>query len=139
MFVWTLFIKTFEFIIIFIFTFIVFLWRVMIAALIFLALIAFTNYLMIFLSCYGLKNYGAWLNKNHKVDLWCIRILVRCHCFSFIISNLKCVGRIFGGIIPKIFCLHKWKALHLCCRFRMALQHTRHGQLLPPCSTSLLC
>ncbi|XP_057178210.1 uncharacterized protein si:ch211-161h7.5 isoform X2 [Triplophysa rosa] len=51
--------------------------RVMIAAVIFLALIAFTNYLTIFLSCHGLKEYGAWLNKYHKVDLWCIRILVQ--------------------------------------------------------------
>ncbi|KAA0704748.1 hypothetical protein E1301_Tti000937 [Triplophysa tibetana] len=56
-----------------------FLWdsEVMIAAVIFLALIAFTNYLTIFLSCHALKEYGAWLNKYHKVDLWCIRILVQ--------------------------------------------------------------
>lgn len=56
-----------------------FLWdrEVMIAAFIVLALIAFTNYLMIFISSHSLKNYGAWLNKYHKVDLWCIRILVQ--------------------------------------------------------------
>ncbi|XP_037389965.1 uncharacterized protein si:ch211-161h7.5 [Pygocentrus nattereri] len=51
--------------------------QVMIAALIMLALIAFTNYLAIFFSCYGLKEYGAWLNKYHTNDLWCIRILVQ--------------------------------------------------------------
>ncbi|KAK2870044.1 hypothetical protein Q8A67_024436 [Cirrhinus molitorella] len=51
--------------------------EVMIAAFIFLALIAFTNYVLIFFSCHGLKQYGAWLNKYHKVDLWCIRILVQ--------------------------------------------------------------
>ncbi|XP_062841302.1 uncharacterized protein si:ch211-161h7.5 [Trichomycterus rosablanca] len=51
--------------------------RVMIAAFILLFLVAFTNYLMIFFSCHGLKEYGAWLNKYHRIDLWCIRILVQ--------------------------------------------------------------
>ncbi|TRY91978.1 hypothetical protein DNTS_014577 [Danionella cerebrum] len=51
--------------------------EVMIAALVFLALIAFTNYLLIIFSCHGLKQHGAWLNKYHKADLWCIRILVQ--------------------------------------------------------------
>ncbi|XP_026794068.3 uncharacterized protein si:ch211-161h7.5 [Pangasianodon hypophthalmus] len=51
--------------------------EVMIAALIMLALVAFTNYTMIFFSCRGLKEYGAWLNKYHNKDLWCIRILVQ--------------------------------------------------------------
>ncbi|KAJ8419161.1 hypothetical protein AAFF_G00006600 [Aldrovandia affinis] len=41
------------------------------------ALMAFTNYLIIFFSCHGLKVYGPWLNKYHKVDLWLIRILVQ--------------------------------------------------------------
>lgn len=49
----------------------------MVAALIMLALVAFSNYLVIFFSCYGLKEYGAWLNKYHTKDLWCIRVLVR--------------------------------------------------------------
>lgn len=49
----------------------------MIAALIMLAFVAFTNYMMIFFSCRGLKEYGAWLNKYHNKDLWCIRILVK--------------------------------------------------------------
>lgn len=49
----------------------------MIAALIMLAFVAFTNYMMIFFSCHGLKEYGAWLNKYHNKDLWCIRILVK--------------------------------------------------------------
>ncbi|XP_017308183.1 uncharacterized protein si:ch211-161h7.5 [Ictalurus punctatus] len=51
--------------------------EVMIAALIMLAFVAFTNYMMIFFSCRGLKEYGAWLNKYHNKDLWCIRILVQ--------------------------------------------------------------
>ncbi|XP_067291538.1 uncharacterized protein si:ch211-161h7.5 [Pseudorasbora parva] len=51
--------------------------EVMIASLIFLALIAFTNYVMIFFTCHALKLHGAWLHKYHKVDLWCIRILVQ--------------------------------------------------------------
>ncbi|XP_056307091.1 uncharacterized protein si:ch211-161h7.5 [Danio aesculapii] len=51
--------------------------EVMIAALIFLALIAFTNYLLIIFTCHALKQHGSWLNKYHKVDLWCIRIMVQ--------------------------------------------------------------
>ena len=46
------------------------------AALAFLILIALTNYAVIFFSCHGLHNYGAWLNKYHKVDLWLHRVLV---------------------------------------------------------------
>ncbi|XP_077100763.1 uncharacterized protein LOC143751869 [Siphateles boraxobius] len=49
----------------------------MIAGFVFLALIAFTNYLLIIFACHALKQYGSWLNKYHKVDLWCIRILVQ--------------------------------------------------------------
>lgn len=45
-------------------------------ALAFLILIALTNYVMIFFSCLGLHNYGAWLSKYHKVDLWLHRVLV---------------------------------------------------------------
>lgn len=48
----------------------------MIAALVFLILIALTNYAIIAFSCLGLHNYGAWLNKYHKADLWLIRVLV---------------------------------------------------------------
>ncbi|XP_072513724.1 uncharacterized protein [Salminus brasiliensis] len=51
--------------------------EVMIASLVMLALVAFTNYLAIFFSCHGLKEYGAWLNKYHKKDLWCLRVLVQ--------------------------------------------------------------
>ncbi|KAK1885079.1 putative ammonia channel [Dissostichus eleginoides] len=47
------------------------------AALAFLILIALTNYLMIFFSCIGLNNYGAWLAKYHKVDLWLHRVVVQ--------------------------------------------------------------
>ncbi|CAK6972891.1 uncharacterized protein LOC121888488 [Scomber scombrus] len=56
-----------------------FLWdrRLMPAALAFLILIAFTNYVMIFFSCNGLHVYGAWLNKYHKVDLWLLRVLIQ--------------------------------------------------------------
>ncbi|KAI4874020.1 hypothetical protein NFI96_029909, partial [Prochilodus magdalenae] len=49
----------------------------MVPALIVLALIAFTNYLIIFFSCVGLKAHGAWLKQNHPADLWCIRVLVQ--------------------------------------------------------------
>lgn len=48
----------------------------MIAAFVILALVALTNYAMIFFSCHGLNSYGAWLNKYHKVDLWLIRVMV---------------------------------------------------------------
>ncbi|XP_040922246.1 uncharacterized protein LOC121200807 [Toxotes jaculatrix] len=51
--------------------------RLMAAALVFLILIALTNYVVIFFSCYGLHNYGAWLNKYHKVDLWLHRVLIQ--------------------------------------------------------------
>ncbi|KAA8580742.1 uncharacterized protein si:ch211-161h7.5 [Etheostoma spectabile] len=56
-----------------------FLWdrKLMPAALAFLILLALTNYVMIFFSCCGLQNYGAWLNKYHKVDLWLHRVLVQ--------------------------------------------------------------
>lgn len=36
-----------------------------------------TNYVILFFSCYGLKIYGAWLNKYHNGDLWIFRILVK--------------------------------------------------------------
>ncbi|XP_072307460.1 uncharacterized protein [Eucyclogobius newberryi] len=51
--------------------------RLMIPALIFLIFIALTNYAVIAFSCLGLHTYGAWLNKNHKVDLYLIRVLVQ--------------------------------------------------------------
>uniref|UniRef100_UPI0037E98F4D uncharacterized protein n=1 Tax=Semicossyphus pulcher TaxID=241346 RepID=UPI0037E98F4D len=56
-----------------------FLWdrRLMAAALVFLILIALTNYIIIFFSCHGLHSYGAWLNKYHKADLWLHRVLVQ--------------------------------------------------------------
>ncbi|XP_036375420.1 uncharacterized protein LOC118771520 [Megalops cyprinoides] len=56
-----------------------FLWdrEQMVAGLVVLALVAFTNYLVIFFSCHGLYIYGAWLNKYHKMDLWLIRVLVQ--------------------------------------------------------------
>ncbi|XP_046879835.1 uncharacterized protein si:ch211-161h7.5 [Hypomesus transpacificus] len=49
----------------------------MIPALVFLFLVACTNYVAIFFTCHGLHIYGAWLNKYHKVDLWLIRALVQ--------------------------------------------------------------
>nr|XP_057916127.1 uncharacterized protein si:ch211-161h7.5 [Doryrhamphus excisus] len=49
----------------------------MIAALVFLILVAGTNYAMISFACHGLHVYGAWLKKYHKADLWLIRILVQ--------------------------------------------------------------
>ena len=50
--------------------------REMVPALIVLALIAFTNYLLIFFSCRGLSAHGSWLSQHHPKDLWCIRVLV---------------------------------------------------------------
>ncbi|KAI7809184.1 hypothetical protein IRJ41_001792 [Triplophysa rosa] len=49
----------------------------MIAALIVLALIAFTNYLLILFSCVGLRANGSWLKQNHPKDLICIIVLVQ--------------------------------------------------------------
>ncbi|KAJ4923501.1 hypothetical protein JOQ06_014189 [Pogonophryne albipinna] len=40
-------------------------------------LMTLSHYLILFFSCYGLKIYGAWLNKYHNTDLWLIRILVQ--------------------------------------------------------------
>ncbi|KAJ0022910.1 hypothetical protein NQD34_015044, partial [Periophthalmus magnuspinnatus] len=56
-----------------------FLWdrSLMIPAVIFLIFIALTNYAVIAFSCLGLNAYGAWLYKNHKVDLYLIRVLVQ--------------------------------------------------------------
>ncbi|XP_076149566.1 uncharacterized protein LOC143133659 [Alosa pseudoharengus] len=56
-----------------------FLWdrEQMSPALIVLALIAFSNYLMIFFSCRGLSAHGSWLSQHHPKDLWCIRVLVQ--------------------------------------------------------------
>ncbi|XP_069015489.1 uncharacterized protein [Embiotoca jacksoni] len=47
------------------------------AALVFLILMVLTNYILIFFSCYGLHNYGPWLQKHHKVDLWLHRVLIQ--------------------------------------------------------------
>ncbi|KAK1172517.1 hypothetical protein AOXY_G5118 [Acipenser oxyrinchus oxyrinchus] len=56
-----------------------FLWdrEYMVAGVIILALIAFTNYIVLLFSYHGLNTYFAWLNKYYKVDLWLIRILVQ--------------------------------------------------------------
>ncbi|KAK2868689.1 hypothetical protein Q7C36_000560 [Tachysurus vachellii] len=51
--------------------------ELMIPALICLALIAFTSYLLIFFSCVGLRAHGAWLKQNHPTDLCCIYVLVQ--------------------------------------------------------------
>ncbi|XP_072307461.1 uncharacterized protein [Eucyclogobius newberryi] len=49
----------------------------MIVAMVFLVLVILTNYSMIFFICHGLHLYGPWLEKYHKVDLWCYRIIVQ--------------------------------------------------------------
>ncbi|XP_061778419.1 uncharacterized protein LOC133569815 [Nerophis ophidion] len=49
----------------------------MIAALVFLILVAGTNYATTAFACHGLHVYGPWLKKYHRVDLWLIRILVQ--------------------------------------------------------------
>lgn len=55
------------------------LWEreLMIPALMVLALIAFTNYLLIFFSCVGLRTHGSWLKQHHQKDLFCIIVLVQ--------------------------------------------------------------
>ncbi|XP_063062361.1 uncharacterized protein LOC134455271 [Engraulis encrasicolus] len=49
----------------------------LLASLVLSATMAFTNCLLIFFSCYGIKVYGAWLNKHHSLDLWLFRIWVQ--------------------------------------------------------------
>lgn len=39
-------------------------------------LMTLTDYMILFFSCHGLKVYGEWLHKYHRVDLWIFRILV---------------------------------------------------------------
>lgn len=51
--------------------------RLLLAALIISGLMTLTDYMVLFFSCQGLKVYGAWLSKNHNLDLWLIRILVK--------------------------------------------------------------
>ncbi|XP_062377771.1 uncharacterized protein LOC134066439 [Sardina pilchardus] len=51
--------------------------ELLLASLIMSASMAFTNCLLMFFSCYGVKVYGAWLNKHHSLDLWLLRILVQ--------------------------------------------------------------
>ncbi|XP_060761638.1 uncharacterized protein si:dkey-29d8.3 [Neoarius graeffei] len=51
--------------------------ELMVPALICLALIAFTNYLLIFFSCVGLRAHGAWIKQNHPIHLCCIYVLVQ--------------------------------------------------------------
>lgn len=50
--------------------------RLMIPALMVLALIVFTNYLLIFFSCIGLRTHGSWLKQHHPRELLCIIVLV---------------------------------------------------------------
>lgn len=40
-------------------------------------LMTVTDYTILFFSCHGLKIYGAWLNKYHRINLWLYRILVQ--------------------------------------------------------------
>ncbi|KAG8443922.1 hypothetical protein GDO86_009210 [Hymenochirus boettgeri] len=55
-----------------------FLWdrEYLIPALVFLGAIAFTNYIVLFISYRAVFLNGEWLQKQHKVDLWLIRIFV---------------------------------------------------------------
>ncbi|KAL4635276.1 hypothetical protein GN956_G14172 [Arapaima gigas] len=49
----------------------------LVAGVIFSALVASTNYLEMMFSSHGLKVYGAWLYKHHRLDLWLIWVLVQ--------------------------------------------------------------
>ncbi|TRY53830.1 hypothetical protein DNTS_002788 [Danionella cerebrum] len=51
--------------------------ELMVAAMIVLALIAFTNFLMIYFSCVGLDAHGSWLKQNHPKEHLCIIVLVQ--------------------------------------------------------------
>lgn len=79
------------------------------AALAFLILIASTNYLIIFFSCHGLHNYGAWLNKYHKADLWLHRVLVsiaaQLQVYVYLLppSNIFCANCILQSFSCKIY------------------------------------
>ncbi|KAG8443920.1 hypothetical protein GDO86_009210 [Hymenochirus boettgeri] len=56
-----------------------FLWdrEYLIPALVFLGAIAFTNYIVLFISYRAVFLNGEWLQKQHKVDLWLIRIFAQ--------------------------------------------------------------
>lgn len=77
------------------------------AALVFLVLIALSNYTMIFFSCWGLHTYGPWLSKYHKVDLWLHRVLVRASKLMFRFFNTTNTNLCF--VLPKTL----WCALLL--------------------------
>ncbi|XP_037535198.1 uncharacterized protein LOC119412284 [Nematolebias whitei] len=51
--------------------------ELMLASLVVLILIAFTNYCALFCSCYATDYYGLWLHTYHGKDLACLRILVQ--------------------------------------------------------------
>ncbi|XP_061569309.1 uncharacterized protein LOC133423179 [Cololabis saira] len=51
--------------------------ELLLAALVTSAVMAVTDYVLLFFSCHGLKIYGAWLHKYHNPDLWIFRILVQ--------------------------------------------------------------
>uniref|UniRef100_A0A3Q3H0Q1 Si:dkey-29d8.3 n=1 Tax=Kryptolebias marmoratus TaxID=37003 RepID=A0A3Q3H0Q1_KRYMA len=54
------------------------LWdRLMLAGLVVLILIAFTNYSALFFCCYATDYHGQWLQTYHGKDLACLRILVQ--------------------------------------------------------------
>uniref|UniRef100_A0A3B5KY79 Uncharacterized protein n=1 Tax=Xiphophorus couchianus TaxID=32473 RepID=A0A3B5KY79_9TELE len=54
------------------------LWdKLMLAALVVLILIAFTNYSTLFFVCFATDYYGLWLQSYHSKDLVCLRILVQ--------------------------------------------------------------
>lgn len=51
--------------------------ELMLAALVLLILIAFSNYSALFFVCYATDYYGLWLKTYHRRDLACLRILVQ--------------------------------------------------------------
>lgn len=61
----------------------------MAGALVFLILVALTNYVKIFYSCHSLHVYGAWLSKYPRVDLWLHRALVREDIYVYICDLLS--------------------------------------------------
>lgn len=62
--------------------------RMMIGALVLLIVVIATNYSMLGFVSHGLYIYGAWLYKNHRVDLWLLRVLVSIATVQYLLSHL---------------------------------------------------
>eukprot|EP00062_Callorhinchus_milii_P004061 gi/632942733/ref/XP_007886570.1/ PREDICTED: uncharacterized protein LOC103175372 [Callorhinchus milii] len=86
----------------------IFLWdrEYLITALVFLALIAFTNYTALFFSYYALNKQGPWLQKHSKVDLWLVRILVQNGIVVY--ATWPTIATLLNFAIELTFCLENF-------------------------------